>query len=309
MMPKSTATSRPVLVDEQVARVHVGVEEAVAQRVPQEILDHRAAEIFGRSIPAQPRAWRDRSAATPSIHSIVSTSRLVRSQSTVGTRNSGRPWCSPPSRRARRLPAADPFPSRPNAPASRRFRPGAAAVPRRKSPRLARGEHEIADRSRRNRPPTLGRSTLTATVLRTPFGRPLPARWTCAMEAAATDGPKLAKTSDTGLSNAVFLTTLPPPLAETAAFGPASFRDRAPSDADDVGPGGEKLAELDIGRAEPRQCAAARRPLVAAPAPLDQPRRCGPRAAPPAAWWMVDEAEGPLRARAHSPRVPALLYE
>ena len=44
MMPKSTATMRAVGVDEQVARMHVGVEEAVAQRVAQEGLHQRAAE-------------------------------------------------------------------------------------------------------------------------------------------------------------------------------------------------------------------------------------------------------------------------
>ena len=34
------------VVDEQVARMHVGVEETVAQCVPQEGLDHRAAEVL-----------------------------------------------------------------------------------------------------------------------------------------------------------------------------------------------------------------------------------------------------------------------
>jgi hypothetical protein len=45
MMPKSTATRRPAIIDEQIARMHVGVEEAVTQRMTQEILDHLAAEI------------------------------------------------------------------------------------------------------------------------------------------------------------------------------------------------------------------------------------------------------------------------
>ena len=45
-MPKSTATSRPVVVDEQIARVHVGMEEAVAQRVAQERLHHGAGEML-----------------------------------------------------------------------------------------------------------------------------------------------------------------------------------------------------------------------------------------------------------------------
>ena len=43
-MPKSTATTRPCLVDQQVALVHVGVEEAVAHGVAQERAQHREAE-------------------------------------------------------------------------------------------------------------------------------------------------------------------------------------------------------------------------------------------------------------------------
>ena len=41
MMPKSTATTWPVLVDQQVALVHVGVEEAVAHGVAQERAQRR----------------------------------------------------------------------------------------------------------------------------------------------------------------------------------------------------------------------------------------------------------------------------
>ena len=44
MMPKSTATSRPLVIDEQIARMHVGVEEAVAQSLAQATLNHVAAE-------------------------------------------------------------------------------------------------------------------------------------------------------------------------------------------------------------------------------------------------------------------------
>ena len=36
MMPKSTATSRPCAVDEEIALMHVGMEEAVADRMPAE---------------------------------------------------------------------------------------------------------------------------------------------------------------------------------------------------------------------------------------------------------------------------------
>ena len=43
-MPKSTATQLAVIVDEQIAGMHVGVEEAVAQRVAQKGLDQGAGE-------------------------------------------------------------------------------------------------------------------------------------------------------------------------------------------------------------------------------------------------------------------------
>src|SRR3569623_2661431 len=55
-----------VAIDEQLARVHVGVEEAIAQRVAQEILDHLAPEC--RQIDAggfQPGAIVERDAFAP----------------------------------------------------------------------------------------------------------------------------------------------------------------------------------------------------------------------------------------------------
>ena len=44
MMPKSTATTLPCLVDEQVPLMHVGVEEAVAHGVRQERAQHDESE-------------------------------------------------------------------------------------------------------------------------------------------------------------------------------------------------------------------------------------------------------------------------
>ena len=46
MMPKSTATMLPVLVDEEIAGMHVGVEEAVAHGVAEEGLHQPRAELF-----------------------------------------------------------------------------------------------------------------------------------------------------------------------------------------------------------------------------------------------------------------------
>ena len=77
-----------VIVDEQISRMHVGVKEAVAQRVAEKRLDQRARQASaGRSLWPASRARSDSGVA--SIHSSVSTSLLVRSQSTVGTRKSG----------------------------------------------------------------------------------------------------------------------------------------------------------------------------------------------------------------------------
>ena len=45
-MPKSTATRHPVVVDEQVTGMHVGVKEAVAQGVAQEALGHDARQVL-----------------------------------------------------------------------------------------------------------------------------------------------------------------------------------------------------------------------------------------------------------------------
>ncbi len=85
MMPKSTGTRSPCGVDEDVAGVHVGVEEAVAEHLLEEDLGRlRAGSGPGRS-PAAIRASRS-SEAIPLTRSRVSTRRAVRCQSTRGTR-------------------------------------------------------------------------------------------------------------------------------------------------------------------------------------------------------------------------------
>src|SRR5262249_34106123 len=75
------------VVDEEIAGMHVGVEEAVAQRLAQKGLNHRAARLVRSKPLASSRARSESGVA--SIHSSVSTSRAVRSQSTAGTRKSG----------------------------------------------------------------------------------------------------------------------------------------------------------------------------------------------------------------------------
>ena len=77
-----------VVVDEQIAGMHVGVEEAVAQAHGAGSSGSPLRPSAGRSKPLAASAARSLS-GVPSIHSSVSTSRAVRSQSTAGTRKAG----------------------------------------------------------------------------------------------------------------------------------------------------------------------------------------------------------------------------
>src|SRR5262249_59972125 len=55
-----------LIVEEQIARMHVGVEEAVTQRVPQETLDHLAAEVLEVDLRGfEARMIRQRHAVNP----------------------------------------------------------------------------------------------------------------------------------------------------------------------------------------------------------------------------------------------------
>jgi hypothetical protein len=53
MMPKSSATYCPAVVTQDVARVHVGVEEAVAEHLGEEDLDAGARERLQVDAPAR----------------------------------------------------------------------------------------------------------------------------------------------------------------------------------------------------------------------------------------------------------------
>ena len=130
----------------------------------------------------------------PSIHSSVSTSRAVRSQSTAGTRKSGSSLV---------------FSAISDSAAASSRRSISIATERRQRvddldqaqpPRLGRQALGVARREdegveiARKRRSTPGRSTFTATGLR-PSAVATSARCTCAIEAAATGGPNDAKTS------------------------------------------------------------------------------------------------------------------
>ena len=108
----------------------------------------------------------------------------------------------------------------------------------------------MSPRSRANRRSTPARSTLTATG-RAPSPVLTSARWTWAIEAAATGSPKLSNSefdlrAERGLDDA---DRGLPAHRRHAVLQALEFEgDLGP---DDVGPGREELAELDVGRAEP----------------------------------------------------------
>ena len=89
MMPKSTATMSPAGVDEEIALMHVGVEEAVAQRVAQEGLHQpprQQRQIVARG--AQRRDVGKLDAVDPFERQHVARRE---SHSTFGTRKPGSP--------------------------------------------------------------------------------------------------------------------------------------------------------------------------------------------------------------------------
>ena len=75
----------PLVVDEQVALVHVGMEEAVAHGVAEERAQDREAECLEVEAGGIERCAMSE-IGMPSIHSTVSTRLAVRFQSTSGTR-------------------------------------------------------------------------------------------------------------------------------------------------------------------------------------------------------------------------------
>ena len=166
MMPKSTATSLPSASTNRLpgcmsawkkpsrsawrrkvwitARGELLQVEALAPRARARSLQRRAVDPFQRQHV---------------LGGAVPVDRRARG-------NPDRPWCSPPSRTAPRLRAADPSRSRPSGAACRRSRSGAAAAPRRKGSRPVRAAKVKASRSTRKRRSMPGRSTFTATGLR-----------------------------------------------------------------------------------------------------------------------------------------------
>ncbi len=186
----------------------------------------------------------------PSIHSMVRTSRVVRSQSISGARNSG-------SRIRFSANSDAAAASRRKSISMRTLRASVSTTStRRRRRRLGskrsavRAAKNISERSRAKRRSTPGRSSLTATS-RSPSLVRTRARCTCAIEAAATASPNSTNT----------VSILAPKDASTRRHRDGAVRRRHAVlqlfelhhhlGADDVGARGEKLPELDIGRAEP----------------------------------------------------------
>ena len=237
------------VVDEEIALMHVGVKEAVAQ-----------ARGAGRSGSAPARARADRSpsgvrrsgsaSGMPSIHSIVMTSRVVRSQSIAGARISGSSFEFSANSEAAAA-------SRRKSISIRTERASVSTTWTRRRRRIS-GAHRSASRAAKNmsarsrakRRSTPARSTFTATGF-APSVRP---------DGGAVNlgdrggGDRLAETleqrvdlraerrlddADRGLT-----AHRRHPVLQALEFE-RDFR------SDDVGPRRKKLAHLDVGRAEP----------------------------------------------------------
>ena len=151
-----------------------------------------------------------------------------------------------------------------------------------------------APRARRAAPPSPRRPRAPSAVARRAW-------WTWAIEAAATGSPNSAKSSSMGRPRAASTDRAPPPRAGRAACGPAAAsRSRAAGDADDVGPGRQELAELDVGRPEPRQRRREAGGAVAGIAPLDQSGEAQAEARRRRQHARIDEARARPRAPGRS---------
>ena len=183
----------------------------------------------GRSRPFATRRARSDSGVA-SIHSSVSTSLVVRSQSTGGTRKSGSSLVfSAISESA----AASSRKSISTVTERRKVSTTSTSRSRRASAERSsawRATKLKARRSAWKRCSTPGRSTLTATA-RGPSAVATSARCTCAIEAAATAGPEAREHRARRPARTTPRPPPPPPPAETAASGPAAVPDRGASAA------------------------------------------------------------------------------
>ncbi len=306
MMPKSTATSRPCGVDEQIARMHVGVEEAVAQRMAQEALDHRAAErrqvearggerravvqrravdpferqhVAARCGPSRPRARGSRHRRV--VFSAISESAAASSRRSISIATERR-------QRVDHLDAA------------------AAAAPPAEAPRRCGRRSRKLSRSRGETRARRRAAGSSPRPLAAPRGVATSARCTCAIEAAATGGAEGDEQIVDGWPIEAPRRSPRRRACGTAPSCPAALEIARDVGADDIGPRRQELAELDVGRPEPVQ----RRRQ---PSPRPSLRAAAARSAAPAraaAWAARRQRRGSTqrearpRARARSRRAP-----
>ena len=229
--------------------MHVGVEEAVAQGVAQERLDELAAERADvEALRRQPLGIAERRAVDPfhRQHFARGAVPVDRRRAKIGVvlevlaifggRGGLQAKIHLHAHRARQrlddLHRPQPL-ARPGT--------GARRAGRRRTCRRDRA------RSRRSTP---GRSTFTATIALA-VAVAHRARWTCAIEAAATGSPNSMNSVSSGAWNAASMRRTADLARQRrdAVLQPLELaRDLG---ADDVGPRGEELAELDVGRPQP----------------------------------------------------------
>ena len=232
--------------------MHVGVEEAVAQRMAQEGLDHRAAErLQVEALGLERGAVVERHAVDPFQRQHVARGavpvdrRHAEIRIVLGVlRHLGERGGLEPQVHLDRDRAA---------PASRPPRSGAAAALRPTSCSAVRAAKVKASRSALEAAARCPAAAPSRRPAARAVGVTTSARCTCAIEAAATGGPNDGEDVAQRLAEARLRPRAPPRPAGTAASGPAGFEIARERDADHVRPRRQELAELDIGGAEPGQ--------------------------------------------------------
>ena len=194
-----------------------------------------AGRTGSRVRPSATRSWPAASIAArslrrmPSIHSMVSTSRAVSSQSGSGTRKSGS--SRGVLRHLRERGGLEPQIHLDRDGARQRLDDLATGRRRRAS-----GEQRSTSAAPRSAWPARSRGSARARRAAAPSRRPSRRRrraacaawWTCAIEAAATGSLNSTKSSSSGRPSAASTMRDAPRRAERAASGPAGARGRAP---------------------------------------------------------------------------------
>ena len=253
MMPKSTATSRPSASTNRLPGCMSAWKKPSRMRVAQEGLDQRSGRAPTRSWPAASSAAQ---VGQPDAVDPFGRQHVARGQLPVGlgARGNRRPrGCSRRARRARPPRAADPSRSRPSGPASRPPRGRAGAARRERSARTARAAKRMACEVAREPLAHAGPQHLDGDE--PPAGRVGEARLVDLRDRGGGDRLAEARRRARRAGARAPLSTIAHGLLARerrhAVLQPLEVaRD---GDADDVGPGRQELAELDVGRAEPRQ--------------------------------------------------------